>query len=257
VTPLPQIMVAPNGARRKRADHPAIPVTIAETVATAKACFEAGAGGLHAHVRDENEDHILDVGLYRELIAEMARQVPDMMVQITTEAVGRYSAPQQRQLVRDVMPQAVSIGMKEMLSDGDENAARELYHFAAESGIAVQHIVYSAEELAELGEHVESGIIPGDSLMLMLVLGRYTRDQQSDPAALEPFLATFDKSGLTADWAVCAFGRNETACLKAAFEAGGNARVGFENSLWNSDGSTARDNAERVAEIASICGRTG
>ena len=43
---LPEIMVAPNGARRTTADHPALPVTIPQTVATAKACFEAGAGAL-------------------------------------------------------------------------------------------------------------------------------------------------------------------------------------------------------------------
>lgn len=256
MTPLPQIMVAPNGARRTKADHPELPVTVAETVATAKTCFETGAGGLHAHVRDEEQRHVLDVGLYRELIAEMTLQVPGMLVQITTEAVGRYSANEQRQLVRDVMPQAVSIGMKEMLSDGDVPAARNLYHFAVESGIAVQHIVYSGEELAELVAHVEGGIIPDNPLMLLFVLGRYTKGQQSDPADMKLFLSVLDESGLTADWAVCAFGRNETACLKAAIEAGGKARVGFENSLLNNDGSMAKDNAERVADIASAFAKT-
>ncbi|MEC7495261.1 MAG: 3-keto-5-aminohexanoate cleavage protein, partial [Pseudomonadota bacterium] len=34
---LPRLMVAPNGARRTKADHPAIPVTIQETVETALA----------------------------------------------------------------------------------------------------------------------------------------------------------------------------------------------------------------------------
>ena len=49
---LPKIMVAPNGARLGKADHPALPVTIAEIVACAAACWHAGAGGIHAHVRD-------------------------------------------------------------------------------------------------------------------------------------------------------------------------------------------------------------
>ena len=227
-------------------------MTITETVATANACFRAGAGGLHAHLRDENEEHILDAGSYRELIAEMTVQVPDMLVQITTEAVGRYSAQQQRQLVRDVMPQAVSIGMKEMLSDGDEKAARDLYHFATEGGIAVQHIVYSANELTELIANVAIGIIPADPLMLLFVLGRYTKGQQSDPAALTPFLSELGKSDLDADWAVCAFGSNETHCLNAALKAGGKARVGFENSLWNANGSLAKDNEQRVREVFAL-----
>jgi len=106
---LPPIMLAPNGARRTRADHPALPMTIPETVEAARAGFAAGAGALHAHVRDETGAHVLDAGLYRELIAEMARAVPDMPVQITTEAVGRYSPADQRAVVRAVGPVAVSV----------------------------------------------------------------------------------------------------------------------------------------------------
>ena len=63
---LPAIMIAPNGARLKRADHPALPETIAEIVSTALACAKAGADGIHAHVRDSDGNHTLDEGLYRE-----------------------------------------------------------------------------------------------------------------------------------------------------------------------------------------------
>ena len=45
------IMAAPNGARKVKTDHQAVPVTIAETIATAKECHAAGASILHAHVR--------------------------------------------------------------------------------------------------------------------------------------------------------------------------------------------------------------
>jgi 3-keto-5-aminohexanoate cleavage enzyme len=39
---LPRLMVAPNGARKIKKDHPAVPLTISETVATAKSCHEGG-----------------------------------------------------------------------------------------------------------------------------------------------------------------------------------------------------------------------
>ena len=35
---LPKLMVAPNGARRTKQDHPAIPVTLEQTIETAKKC---------------------------------------------------------------------------------------------------------------------------------------------------------------------------------------------------------------------------
>ncbi|MGB0967112.1 MAG: 3-keto-5-aminohexanoate cleavage protein, partial [Halocynthiibacter sp.] len=49
------------------------------------------------------------------------------------------------------------------------------------------------------------------------------------------------------DWTICAFGPNELACARAALQAGGNLRVGFENNLHLPDGTLARDNAELVS----------
>ncbi|MEX3011354.1 3-keto-5-aminohexanoate cleavage protein [Hoeflea sp. TYP-13] len=253
---LARIMVAPNGARRTKADHPALPVTIAETVEAARQCFEAGATAIHAHVRDQNGEHVLDAGLYRELVAQLAVSVPDMAVQITTEAVGRYKPDAQRQVVRDVMPRAVSVALREMLpDDGERQAARDFYHWAHEADIAVQHILYEADEVATLFEHVGKGDIPAGNLQLLFVLGRYAKDQQSDVSDMDPFLSALSlQENVTEDlqWGLCAFGRNETDCLTEAIRRGGNARIGFENSFWNRDGLIAADNAERVRELVRV-----
>ena len=251
IEPLPKIMVAPNGARRKKSDHPALPVTIKETVEAAKACFAAGATGLHAHVRDEDQSHVLDAGLYKELIAEMQTTVPQMQVQITTEAVGIYTPAEQRALVRDVMPKSVSISLKEMLADGDTEPSK-FYHWASDNEIAVQHILYEPSELSHLTNLINNEFLPAKELQLLFVLGRYSINQESSPDDLTPFLDVFTQSKLKADWAICAFGKGETACLADAVSKGGKARVGFENSLWNKDGTLAKDNAERVKEIARM-----
>lgn len=252
IAPLPKIMVAPNGARRKKSDHPALPVTIKETVETAKACFTAGATGLHAHVRDENQNHVLDAGLYKELIAEMQTAVPQMQVQITTEAVGIYTPAEPRALVREVVPKSVSISLKEMLTDGDDAEPSKFYHWASDNEITVQHILYESTELSQLINLVDNGYLPAKQLQLLFVLGRYSVNQESSPNDLVPFLDVFTQGKLKADWAICAFGKGETACLADAIAKGGKARVGFENSLWNEDGSLANDNAERVSAIAKL-----
>lgn len=252
LAPLPEIMVAPNGARRKKSDHPALPVTIKETVETAKACFAAGATGLHAHVRDKNQNHILDTGLYKELIAEMHIVVPKMQVQITTEAVGIYTPAEQRAVVRGVMPKSVSISLKEMLADNEQNEPSKFYHWANESEIAVQHILYEPSELSQLTNLIDSNFLPAKELQLLFVLGRYSVNQESTPDDLIPFLEIINQSKLKADWAICAFGKGETTCLAEAISKGGKARVGFENSLWNEDGTVAKDNAERVSVIAQL-----
>ncbi len=65
-----------------------LPITIAEVSDCAYQCYRAGAGAIHAHVRDQAGKHILDIGLYEECIAEIKRKAPHIMIQITSEAVG-------------------------------------------------------------------------------------------------------------------------------------------------------------------------
>lgn len=252
MTPLPRLMVAPNGARKTKQDHPALPVTIEQTVETAKACFASGADGLHAHVRDVDQKHVLDAGLYSELLAELRIHVPKMQVQITTEAVGEYHPPEQIALVKQVRPKSVSVSTKELLSKGDHTSAADFYLWAQDQGIAVQHILYDTNDLAALYHLCIDHNIDRENIQLLFVLGRYTNNQQSDPSMLTPFLHQLAEIDLVADWAVCAFGQNETDCLIRADQLGGKMRIGFENNERHPDGRIARDNAERVALLKAL-----
>jgi 3-keto-5-aminohexanoate cleavage enzyme len=256
IPPLPHIMVAPNGARKTRADHPALPLTLAELIDCAVACHAAGADGLHAHVRDADGAHILDAGLYRELLAELALRAPGLTVQVTTESVGRYTAAEQRAVVRALMPPAVSIALREILSAGETAEAARLFAECDAAGVAVQHILYSAGEVSQLARLLAAGVVPRRGLQVLHVLGRYAAGQVSQPADMDQPLAHQQAGGLVADWAVCAFGPAETACLMEAARRGGKLRLGFENNLFHADGRLARDNAERVAEVVAALART-
>ncbi len=249
-----RIMVAPNGARKNKDDHSAIPLTIRELVNTASACFEAGADELHAHVRDEYGKHTLDAGLYRELLAELKPAVPDMTIQITTESVGQYNPQQQRDVVYKVIPEAVSVAVREMLIDPDISAVRKFYHWIREAEIDLQHILYSDEDVLWLEKLVNQGIIPDSNLSMLFVLGRYSKNLTSSPTDLDPFLAVRNASSLLSSsrFMVCAFGQQETDCLLASVKYGGDCRIGFENNLINPDGSTAVSNEERVSSLARL-----
>lgn len=256
IAPLPRLMVAPNGAKKQKSDHPAVPITLGEVALTAAQCQAAGADGLHAHLRDADGVHILDAGLYSELLQEVALQAPGMLTQITTEAVGRYTPPEQRAVVRAVKPKAVSVALREMLAaPSEETEARSFYHWAYEAEIAVQHILYDTADVKRLAAAIDAGTIVAADLQVLFVLGRYAAGQQSSPDDLIPFLeARAAAPSLHAgDWAVCAFGALETQCLAACVAQGGKVRVGFENSLMMADGSIAKDNAARVADVMAHC----
>lgn len=246
---LPKIMLAPNGARKTKADHPRLPITIPEVIAETRAAVEAGADGLHAHIRDAEGKHSLDVGLYRELLAETDRAFPGLFVQITTEAAGLYDAAHQRHLVRELRPRHVSIGLREILSDGKLAETAAFFQRCAAEGIQIQHILYSEDECRDFLRFQAEGVIPAGPAQVLHVLGRYSEGQVSDPAEVKGRVAIL--AGHDLDWGICAFGQQETDCLLEAIRLGGKARIGFENNILQSDGSVAVSNADRVRDLVA------
>ncbi len=247
-TPL-VLAVAPNGARKTKADHAALPIEPDEIARTAAACREAGAAMIHLHVRDREGRHSLDVEAYRAAIAALRREVGDgLVIQATSEAVGRYSAAEQMAMVRELRPEAVSLAVRELVPDAAaEPEAAAFFAWLAAERILPQFIVYSDEDLRRFDGLVARGVVPEGPCSLLFVLGRYTKGQVSTPEDLLPFLAANPQRH---GWAVCAFGRREAACALAAAALGGHARVGFENNLYLPDGALAPGNAALIAAVA-------
>ena len=246
---LPRLMVAPNGARPMKKDHPAVPVTISETVETAKACFDAGAGGIHFHMRDEKGEHILDSGLCEEALKELQKQVPKMHLQVTTEAVGKYSPDKMRKLAFEVKPPGISIGIREMIPSRQPSPEDiKVYKFLTENGTKIQHICYGPEDLDLLSDLIEKASLSKNDVWCMFVIGHYS-GKVSNPENIPPFLEKLKTHNINADWAVCAFAKEEIECLQMAIKLGGKIRVGFENSILMPDGKIAPNNEAKVKAV--------
>lgn len=244
------IAVAPNGARKTHTDHVALPMTAAESARDAVLCRDAGASMLHLHVRDQDGAHTLDIDTYREAMDAVRYAVGrDLMIQITTEAVSRYTPDEQITLVHALHPEAASVALKELTADGVDKASG-FYRWACDEGIALQHILYAPDEVRQLADLVHTGKIPAKNLSVLYVLGRYGT-RQSQPSDLLPFLAQARESDLQPDtWSVCAFGPSEGAVALTAMSLGGHVRVGFENNMYLNDGTPAPDNAALVKQAA-------
>lgn len=244
----PKLMVAPNGARKQKSDHPAVPLTVAETARTALKCFRAGADSLHLHIRDTHGAHSLDPVLYKEAISAVTDMVPDMAIQITTESAGIFDVATQFQCLKATTPDAVSIAIREM--DRDTSLAPKVYGFCAEVKTTVQHILYDANDVALLREWMAKNWIPAHMTSVIFVLGKYQPMVRAMPEDLQPFLDL--TAGMNLNWTICAFGRHEHACAREALQKGGNIRIGFENNTLLPDGSPADNNAQTVALAAAL-----
>lgn len=252
------IMVAPNGARKTPADHPALPVTADAVGRTAAACADAGASILHLHVRDGAMQHSLDPELYREAIAAVRREAgPELLIQVTTEAVGRYGPDEQMASVRAVGPEAVSLAVRELCPDaGSETAFAAFCDWMRRENVVPQFILYDPAELERFNALRKRGVISIDRPFVLFVLGRYAANQQSDARDMIPFIQAAQGDDLI--WAVCAFGSREAACASAALALDGHARVGFENNMLLANGRTAPDNVALVSQAvqaADLIGR--
>jgi uncharacterized protein (DUF849 family) len=257
MTPL-VVTVAPTGARRTKADHDRLPVTPEEIAAEAARCCAAGATVLHLHVRGEDGAHTLDPDRYRAAIEAVRRTVGErMVIQVTTEAVGRYAPADQMAAIRELRPEAVSLALSELIpDDGALRDAAVFLNWLRRQRISPQYILYSPAEVARFQALRRQAVIPQASPFALFVLGRYGEEIEVWPRDVIAYLKAHD---LDCPWALCAFGPMESACVLTAAGLGGHVRVGFENNSRLADGRPAESNAELVAQVVGatrLLGRT-
>ena len=244
-------MVAPNGARKTTRDHPAIPVTDEDLIETAKSCYDAGARGLHAHIRTEQQTHLLDVERYETLISNLNERLPNLEVQVTSEAAGVYESDAQIDLLSRINAPWVSVAIREILRSQDLEKLQPFF-YRLHNKSRVQFILYDADDVKTLASLIDQSIIQTEVIEMLYVLGRYSADQESTPEQLDPFLDIrdrFKKTCIPIREMICAFGKGQIPCLLRAASEGIDLRIGFENGIWLPDGTIAENNAALVSAL--------
>jgi len=247
------VIAAPNGARYTQSDHAALPISPPQLAVCARELVEAGVAILHLHVRDERQQHSLDPARYRSAIDAIRQTVGEgLVIQVTTEAVGRYTAAEQMQMVRDLRPEAVSLALRELCPDeASEVEAATFFAWMRSERIFPQYILYSREDLVRFDSLRRRGLFADDQPFCLLVAGKPSAGKSNDAKELDELLDAVDCTAFP--WAACRFGPKEHDAMLEAVRAGGHVRIGFENNWWLPDGRIASDNAELIrAFTASI-----
>ena len=245
------VMAAPNGARRTQAEHAALPITAEELAADAVQLRDAGVSVLHLHVRDSAGRHTLDADRYREAMNSIRDRVGDeLIIQVTTEAVGVYAADEQMAVVRDLRPEAVSLALRELCPTPEqEPGAADFFRWLKRTGIWPQYILYSEADLRRFDAMRRRGVFAEDAPFVMLVVGSYADGIAGTVADLETLLSAVDCDAFP--WSVCCFGEHEHGVMVAATARGGHVRMGFENNVLMADGSPAADNAALIRQFTA------
>ena len=244
------IAVAPNGARHSKADIQQLPITPRELAYTAERCVNQGATMIHLHVRDADQKHTLEPEFYRPAIAAVSEAVKDrMLIQVTTEAAGVYKAHEQIGLTLQLMPDFVSIGLREYISkDSDYSDFSDFIRTLYEADTLIQYILYDQNDYRLYQRLIAGKVIPTDRHSLLIVIGRYL---QTEPSVSD--LSEYDALlSAEPDSMVCTFGSQSPDILHRCAAQGLHIRLGFENSRRMSNHSDANFNDQLVADFASL-----
>jgi uncharacterized protein (DUF849 family) len=169
------ITVAPTGAEADKAVTPALPVTLAELVVTAKECEAAGAAVIHVHIRDDEARPTLEVSRLADTVAAL-REGTSLIVQLSTGGAVTDSFAS-RLAVLDAAPDACSLtcGTVNFGDDVFSNPwpfIKDLYQLTKERQVVPEfelfdlgHIATLRRLLAEFGPpaggHVHCDLVMG------------------------------------------------------------------------------------------------
>src|SRR2546429_5030465 len=169
------ITVAPTGAESSKADVPALPVTLAELVATGSECEALGASVIHVHIRDDQARPTLDPGRLRDTVAALRAQT-DLIVQLSTG--GAVTDPEADRLrVLDAAPDMASCTMGTVNFGDDVFLNRwefivELHTRMQERDIVPEYEIFDLGQLTTLRRLLDRyGLPAGGHVHVDLVMG--------------------------------------------------------------------------------------
>jgi 3-keto-5-aminohexanoate cleavage enzyme len=249
------ITVAPTGAESRKADVPALPVTLDELVATAVECEALGASIIHVHIRDAAAEPTLDPGRLRATVAAL-RDATDLIVQLSSG--GAVTDPEADRLaVLDAGPEMASCTMG-TVNFGDAVFHNrwafivELHTRMQERGIVPEYEIFDLGQLTTLRRLLDRhGLPAGGHVHLDLVMG-VPGGMPGTAAALVaceqairdlPAGTTFSATGI---------GRSAVPVLLASLATGGHLRVGMEDTLTYAKGQPVESNMQLVARATGF-----
>ncbi|MGH3736494.1 MAG: 3-keto-5-aminohexanoate cleavage protein [Micromonosporaceae bacterium] len=250
------ITVAPTGAESRKADVPALPVTLEELVGTAEECEALGASVIHVHIRDAQAEPTLDQGRLRETVAAL-RAATKLIVQLSSG--GAVTDPESDRLaVLDAAPDMASCTMGTVNFGDDVFLNRWEFIVALHTRMQERQVVpeYEIFDLGHLwslarlldryglpyGGHVHVDFVTG-------VPGGMPGTAETVVAAKQlarevlPADATFSATGV---------GRTTLPVMLASLAAGGHLRVGMEDTLTYAKGQPVESNMQLVARAAGF-----
>lgn len=249
------ICVAITGSLPRKADNPAVPITVSEQIESTHAAFEAGASIVHAHVRNDDETPSSDPEKFAALKEGVEKHCPGMIIQFSTG--GRSGAGQTRGGMLPLGPDMAS------LSVGSNNFPTRVYENPPElvDWLAAEMLSYSIKpeiEAFDLSHILKAADMHRrgqikDIPYVQFVMG-VKNAMPADRQVFDFYVQTVKRLfGEKAQWCAAGIGSNQLVLNEWSVSSGGHARTGLEDNIRLSKTQLAPSNAALVQRVADIC----
>ena len=252
------ICVAITGSLPRKADNPAVPITVAEQVESTHAAFEAGASIVHAHVRNDDETPSSDPDRFARLKEGIEAHCPGMIIQFSTG--GRSGAGKERGGMLPLRPDMASltVGSNNFPTRVYENPPDLVDWLAAEMRT---HDVKPEIEAFDLSHIFQAAAMAADGrlaapLYVQFVMG-VKNAMPADRPAFEFFVETLKRLAPGAEWCAAGIGPAQIVLNEWCIAAGGHCRTGLEDNVRLDRTTLAPSNAALVRRTVDLCAQAG
>lgn len=248
------ICVAITGSLPKKADNPAVPISIAEQVESTQAAFEAGATIMHAHVRNDDETPSSDPEKFARLVEGVQKHCPGMIIQLSTG--GRSGAGQARGGMLPLAPDmaSLSVGSNNFPTRVYENPPDLVEWLASEMktyGVKPEIEAFDLSHIFKAAEMNRDGRIPG-KLYVQFVMG-VKNAMPCDREVFDYYIKTVERLAPGAEWCAAGIGRHQIEVNEWCIAAGGHTRTGLEDNIRIDRDTLAPSNAALVQRAVDLC----
>ena len=252
------ISVAITGSLPRKADNPAVPITIAEQVESTHEAFEAGATLAHVHVRNDDETPSSDPEKFGRLLAGLRQHCPGLIVQFSTG--GRSGADKERGGMLSLKPDMASLatGSCNFPTRVYDNSPQLVDWLASEMlqyGVKPEIEAFDLSIIFKAVEMERTGKIKGP-LHVQFVMG-VKNAMPVDRPSFEFYVATLQRLAPEATWTGAGIGKDQLLLNRWSIELGGHCRTGLEDNVRLDKNTLAKSNAELVQRVAGLCAEHG